>query len=335
MPVGQGRLQSPGPVRLLHRAGSTASPGWPASPRFAGSRADRVTTLEGLDEELRQRWAAGLCRHAAPASAASARRASCAPGRPRAARRRSTRRRRRVGAAGPPVPLHRLADPSSRPACLALGVDEDRPPVADFSVRVTRCCASWRAADRGSALPGLGARRRARWRGLRRRHRPGRCAGQARCRAPSGPDLAAARVAAGSVQGRNSTVPLTHPVETAGGDVGAHPADDLGRAGLSSSPTQVGASPGATPPRPWPTGGRSGPSVRSPVPEAARRLADEPGRRSGSYGAAKTWCATAPSAPRSPWRCAADGTGILRVGRTPGQPTWRPLRRGWAPSHRA
>ena len=67
---------------------------------------------------------------------------------------------------------------------------------------------------RGPDVPELGPRRGARWRGLRRRHRARRGAGAARARRRRPWRRACGRPGAGpgKVQGRNSTVPLVHPV---------------------------------------------------------------------------------------------------------------------------
>ena len=73
----------------------------------------------------------------------------------------------------------------------------------------------------------------------------------------------------------------------------------------------------ATPASPLANGGAFGGKRRSPVPGHARALADETGRAgSGCSGAARTWCGGAPSDPPLAMALRADGTGVVRVGRT-------------------
>ena len=89
--------------------------------------------------------------------------------------------------------------------------------------------------------------------------------------------LAEARAAAGKVQGRSTTVPLTHPVDVPEGDW----ALTLATTWVEPAYVEPDASwcePGGTPASPYGNGGAFGGKLHSPVAEDARRLADEHGR---------------------------------------------------------
>ena len=122
--------------------------------------------------------------------------------------------------------------------------------------------------------------------------------------APLAPSLRAARAGSGRVQGRNSTVPLSHPVERARGRVGAHAADDLGRAGLRRARRQLVPARASSRPRPWPTAAPSAASGAARSPAGARELADATGRRRPRAVAARGRRAARAQAP-APGRGAA------------------------------
>ena len=136
--------------------------------------------------------------------------------------------------------------------------------------------------------------------------------------APLAPGVRAARAGAGRVQGRNSTVPLSHPVEVPAGDW----ALTLQTTWVEPAYVEPDASwcrPGEPPATPLANGGAFG----GQAPQPGARL--EPGHwptrpatPSASCGAARTWCAAGPSARRWPSALRPDGTGVVRVGRTRG-----------------
>ena len=76
--------------------------------------------------------------------------------------------------------------------------------------------------------------------------------------------------------------------------------------------------PGGEPATPLANGGAFGGKVRSEVGAVARRLADEHGRPVRVLFTARTSSDTARSGRRSPPALRADGTGVIRVVRTPG-----------------
>ncbi len=137
--------------------------------------------------------------------------------------------------------------------------------------------------------------------------------------APLTAGLRAARAASGRVQGRNSTVPLSHPVEVPAGEWSL----TLQTTWVEPAYVEPDASwcrPGAEPASPLANGGAFGGKRHSPVPALARSLADESGRarRSGCSGDARTSSGAGPSARRSRLPCAVTARGVVRLGHTPG-----------------
>ena len=205
----EGRLQPPGPVRLLHGARRRRARVACVTPaRRVAGRA--ITTARRARPRRRRR--AGPTRSSPPAaaSAASARRASSMrlEGLRAKGGRAERPRRGRAGAPGPPVPLHRLADDRSRPST--------RRPESPWSSAVAPGrlrfgdleAAARRATHRGRGAAAGRPRRGARPGRLRRRHRARRRAGRRARRSGrlgGGRDAAEARRAAGKVQGRRTT----------------------------------------------------------------------------------------------------------------------------------
>ena len=134
-----------------------------------------------------------------------------------------------------------------------------------------------------------------------------------------GADLSAARRAAGKVQGRNSPVPLRHPLVVPEGDwelvlrtTWVEPA--------YLEPDASWCAPGGQPVSPLANGGAFGGKRRSSVGEAARRLADEQGTAARVLWARDDVVRHGPKRPPVALALAADGSGVLRVARTPGSP---------------
>jgi aerobic-type carbon monoxide dehydrogenase small subunit (CoxS/CutS family) len=134
----------------------------------------------------------------------------------------------------------------------------------------------------------------------------------------------AARDASGRVQGRNSTVPLTHPVAVPGGEwsltlqtTWAEPA--------YVEPDASWSRPGGPAASPLANGGAFGGKRRSPVAGRARTLADETGEVVRVLWRREDVVRRGPKRPPLAVALGADGTGVVRVGTTPGSPDLGPL----------
>jgi len=129
--------------------------------------------------------------------------------------------------------------------------------------------------------------------------------------------LHGARARAGKVPGRNSTVAVGHPLEVAPGEF----ALTLRTTFIEPAYLEPDASwcrPGAEPASPLANGGAFGGKLASPVAAAARRLADEHGRCVRAVMAREDVVRTGAKRPPIAAGLRRDGSGILRVARTPG-----------------
>ncbi|PZS21631.1 MAG: hypothetical protein DLM54_04150 [Acidimicrobiales bacterium] len=129
--------------------------------------------------------------------------------------------------------------------------------------------------------------------------------------------LAEARARAGKVQGRRSTVGLHYPLEVPPGvwDL------CLRTTWVEPAYLETDASwcrPGGEPSSPLANGGAFGAKMSSAAPAAARRLADELGRTVRVVLSREDVVRTGPKRPPMAAGIRRDGTGIMRVGRTPG-----------------
>jgi hypothetical protein len=132
-----------------------------------------------------------------------------------------------------------------------------------------------------------------------------------------GDTLSEARAAAGKVQGRRTTLPLRWPVEPPAGDW------DLMLATTWVEPAYLEpdcswCEPGGQPASPLANGGAFGGKQSSPVAAAARRLADEHGRPVVASWSREDVARLGPKRPPMAIGARADGTGHVRVARTPG-----------------
>lgn len=137
-------------------------------------------------------------------------------------------------------------------------------------------------------------------------------------------DLVDARRRSGKVQGRNSPVSLRHPVALAPGDW----ALTLRTTWVEPAYLEPDASwcvPGDRPASPLANGGAFGGKRTSPVPAAARRLADELGAPVRVVWSREDVVRRGPKRPPLALALAADCTGVMRVARTPGSPSLDPL----------
>lgn len=132
-----------------------------------------------------------------------------------------------------------------------------------------------------------------------------------------GETLAEARARAGKVQGRRSTLHRRHPIEVPEGDW----ALTLRTTWVEPAYLETDASwcvPGGEPATPLANGGAFGAKTSSPAPATARRLADETGRPVRVVLSREDCVRLGPKRPPIAAGIRADGTGAVRVVRTPG-----------------
>jgi xanthine dehydrogenase small subunit len=125
--------------------------------------------------------------------------------------------------------------------------------------------------------------------------------------------LSEARRLAGKVQGRSTTVPLSHPVDVPDGTWTA----SLTTTWVEPAYVEPDASwcePGGTPASPYGNGGSFGGKLDSPVAGDARRLADEHGRAVRVLWSREDVVRRGPKRPPVAAGIRTDGTGVLRVG---------------------
>ncbi len=132
-----------------------------------------------------------------------------------------------------------------------------------------------------------------------------------------GETLSEARAAAGKVQGRRTTIEPRHPLDIPPG----HWDLRLRTSWVEPAYLETDASwcvPGGEPVTPLANGGAFGSKLTSPAPAAARRLADEHRRPVRVLLSREDVVRLGPKRPPMAAGIRADGTGILRVVRTPG-----------------
>ncbi|HEX6475720.1 MAG TPA: 2Fe-2S iron-sulfur cluster-binding protein [Acidimicrobiales bacterium] len=126
-----------------------------------------------------------------------------------------------------------------------------------------------------------------------------------------------ARAAAGKVQGRRSTIELRYPLEVPPGPW----RQTLRTTWVEPAYLETDASwcrPGGEPASPLANGGAFGAKLASPVPGVARRLADEHGRPVRVLLSREDTVRLGPKRPPVAAGVRMDGTGTMRVVRTPG-----------------
>jgi aerobic-type carbon monoxide dehydrogenase small subunit (CoxS/CutS family) len=132
-----------------------------------------------------------------------------------------------------------------------------------------------------------------------------------------GETLAEARMAAGKVQGRRTTVEARPPLELPPGDWAA----SLRTSWVEPAylePDAAWCEPGGEPASPLANGGAFGGKLHSPVAAAARALADQHGRAVRVLLFREDAVRLGPKRPPVAGGAQPDGTGVLRVVRTPG-----------------
>ncbi|MDE0115354.1 MAG: 2Fe-2S iron-sulfur cluster-binding protein [bacterium] len=132
-----------------------------------------------------------------------------------------------------------------------------------------------------------------------------------------GETVAEARAAAGKVQGRRTPDELPMPLEFPEGDWAVR----LRTSWVEPAYLETDASwcvPGGEPASPLANGGAFGAKLTSPLPEIARRLADEHGRPVRVLWSREDTVRHGPKRPPVAIGIAHDGRGTARVARTPG-----------------
>ena len=288
--------------------------------RIAGRH---VTTLEGAPEELRERWAAAFVQHGASQCG------FCTPG---IVLRLAALEA--VATGGSPTPrdiesalrahLCRCTGWQSivEAACSALGVDGAAPPSTGDPRNPV--LAAWRAQVEGPAFQSSGRQVVLGGGGFADDTAPPDALVQLGADGDLAPSLRAARAGSGRVQGRNSTVPLSHPVALPEGDW----ALTLQTSWLEPAYVEPDASwarPHHSPASPLANGGAFGGKRRSPVPGAARALADASGDAVRLLWRREDVVRRGPKRPPLAVALRADGSGVVRVGRTKGSADLAPL----------
>ena len=132
-----------------------------------------------------------------------------------------------------------------------------------------------------------------------------------------GESLAEARLAAGKVQGRRSTVAVRHPLEVPSGEWDV----TLRTTWVEPAYLEPDASwcaPGGEPATPLANGGAFGGKSASVAPGVARRLADEHGRAVRVLLSREDVVRLGPKRPPLAAGARGDGSGVVRVARTAG-----------------
>lgn len=290
--------------------------------RRVGGR--RVTTLDGLDPEVRERWAAAFCERGASQCG------FCTPGivmrlaglEARGGRFEEEAVCRALAAHLCRCTGWRTIVEAAERAMGASGRPAARRPARDLEAACRRAAIEGGAAQQVSEQVVLGG------------------GGFADDGAPLGalvavPDragawsvaetLSEARRSARRVPGRNSTVALRHPVELPIGEFVLTLRTTFVEPAYLE-PDASWCAPGGEPATPLANGGAFGGKGSSPLPAAARVLADEHGRPVRVLWSREDVVRHGPKRPPIAAGVRADGSGVIRVGRTPGSPDLGPWR---------
>ncbi len=281
-----------------------------------------VTTLEGVPSPLRDRWSTAFVTHGASQCG------FCTPG--------IVMRLAALEAAG-------AGRAASRPeveaalrahlcrctgwqsvveaACDALGVDEHPNPAGSSRDPLLT---AWRSEVEGRSMQTPGRAVVLGGGGFADDAAPADALVQLGADAPLAPGIRAARAGAGRVQGRNSTVPLSHPVEVPRGDWEV----TLQTTWVEPAYVEPDASwsrPGEAPASPLANGGAFGGKRHSPVPAQARAQADQTGHVVRVLWRREDVVRRGHKRPPLGLGLRSDGSGIVRVGRTEGSADLAPL----------
>ena len=293
----------------------------------------RVTTLEGIPDDQRSRWADAFVAHGASQCGfctpgivmrLAALEAGGAGGRPRTRTTSTTELRRDVEAA---LRAH-LCRCTGWQSIVEAGVDTLGNAAAAGSdsegAARDQLLASWRAQLEGPAYQSSGTDVVLGGGGFADDTAPVDALLQLGADAPPADGIRAARAGIGRVQGRNSTVPLSHPIAPAEGEW----ALTLATTWIEPAYVEPDASwcrPGDRPASPLANGGAFGGKRHSPVPGLARALADETAGPVRVLWRREDVVRRGPKRPPLGIALRPDGTGVLRIGRTPGSSDLTPL----------
>jgi xanthine dehydrogenase small subunit len=208
--------------------------------------------------------------------------------------------------------------------CVALGIEGAVPPEAP--VPPDPLLAAWRAQLEGPAYQSSGPDIVLGGGGFADDLAPtGAVVQLGAADAAAAPSVEAARAGATKVQGRNSTVPLVHPVALPEGEW----ALTLQTTWVEPAYVEPDASwclPGGEPASPLANGGAFGGKVHSPVAARARALANDVGGPARVLWSREDVVRFGPKRPPLALGLRSDGTGMVRVGRTPGSGSLNLLR---------
>ena len=210
-------------------------------------------------------------------------------------------------------------------ACMALGVPRGSAP-GDAGRSGVRdpLLAAWRAEVEGRTLQTSGRDVVLGGGGFADDGSPADALLQLGAGSPLAEGFRPARAGAGRVQGRNSTVPLSHPVEVPAGDW----AVTLQTTWVEPAYVEPDASwsrPDDRPASPLANGGAFGGKHHSPVPDHARALADESGRAVRVLWRREDVVRRGPKRPPLALGLRRDGSGVVRVARTAGSADLSPM----------
>jgi hypothetical protein len=283
-----------------------------------------VTTLEGLPEEQRARWSEAFVSHGASQCG------FCTPG--------IVMRLAALEGSGAGAVRARRASPAELRRDIEAGllahlcrctgwqsiVDAAADALGGATVTGTgdgkarnQVLAAWRAQIEGPAFQSSGPEVVLGGGGFADDSAPPDALLQLGADAPLAPGIRAARAETGRVQGRNSTVPLSHPVAPPDGDW----ALTLRTTWVEPAYVEPDASwcrPGDPPVSPLANGGAFGGKRHSPVPGRARALADEHAEVVRVLWRREDVVRRGPKRPPLGIALRHDGSGVVRIGRTPG-----------------
>ena len=210
-------------------------------------------------------------------------------------------------------------------ACMALGVPRGSAP-GDAGRSGVRdpLLAAWRAEVEGRTLQTSGRDVVLGGGGFADDGSPADALLQLGAGSPLAEGFRPARAGARRVQGRNSTVPLSHPVEVPAGDW----AVTLQTTWVEPAYVEPDASwsrPDDRPASPLANGGAFGGKHHSPVPDHARALADESGRAVRVLWRREDVVRRGPKRPPLALGLRRDGSGVVRVARTAGSADLTPM----------
>jgi len=286
-----------------------------------------VTTLEGMPAAQRDRWADAFVATGASQCG------FCTPG--------IVLRLAALETAGPgPAPTRRDVEGALRAhlcrctgwqsileaADLVLGSSEEAPGPAVSARARDSLLAAWRAQVEGPAFQHSGADIVLGGGGFADDGAPADSSVQLGADGPLAPDLRAARAETGRVQGRNSTVPLTAPVPLPAGTWSL----TLQTTWVEPAYVEPDASwsrPGERAASPLANGGAFGGKRHSPVPGRARALADETGGPVRVLWRREDVVRRGPKRPPLAIALRPDGSGVVRIGRSPGSADLAPALR--------